>query len=227
MFSNSTNGLIGLDAALALLERLRGDAEEQPAVRVGRVHVAVRRDRHVVHEPALAGREAADQAAARERVDEDPVGQAAGHDQPVAGGVDPVGEQAPVLAGREEDLRLRAPERAAEDRAVGGGGHEELVGARAHRHALGERRRHPGGRTPSGGRSPRGPRRARRAGPGAGRVSRRRAYPEAVRRRRYPQSGWTSALSPSAWSPTTRPPSRGCRAPPGSSRAGSRPATWR
>ena len=57
-----------------------------------------------------AGGEAPDQATARQRVDEDPVGQAAGHDQPVARGVDPVGEQAPVLArarGRPSASRAR------------------------------------------------------------------------------------------------------------------------
>ena len=87
-----------------------GTRKSSPRARVGGVHVAVRRDRHVVDEPARAGREAPDQAAAGQRVDEDPVGQAAGHDQPVARGVDPVREQAPVLAGREEDLRAsRAP----------------------------------------------------------------------------------------------------------------------
>ena len=43
----------------------------------------------------------------------------------------------------------------------------------------------------------------------------------------YPRPQWMNERSPSACSPTTRPRSKACRAPPASSRAGSRPATWR
>ena len=146
------------------------------------------RHRRVVHEPALAGREAPDQAAARQRVHEDPVGQAAGHDQPVARGVDPVGEQAPVLArarGRPSASRARAClgtpcRRWWRSRRTG-----PCPAARSRPRG---RSRHPGGCTPWAGRSPREPRRARRAGPAAGRVSRRRAYPASASGRRYPQS---------------------------------------
>jgi hypothetical protein len=114
------------------------DAEDQAAPRVGGVGVAVGRDRDVVDQPARSGVEAADGCAGAQVDHVDPVEDAAGDDQPVARGLDPVRARAPERARSQEDGGARAAEPAPEDRPVLGRGDEELVGARAQRDALRE-----------------------------------------------------------------------------------------